>query len=227
MLAELGFAFGIGLAATASPCALPLYPGFLAYLAASGDRLGGARVVRWLGLFVLAGVLTMMLALGALISTLSVAVGQTVRLVTPVADLVVISLGIALLLGANPFKRLPTIGGGGARAGGSILTAYVYGLLYGPIALPCSGALLISIFSLSLSVSSFVDKMTFFLAFGLGFGVPLLAISLLAPAQQSWLLRGFSRHYGVVGRAAGALLIAVGTWDLSENWPTVRLYLGV
>ena len=35
-----------------------------------------------------------------------------------------------------------------------------------------------------------------------GFGVPLLAISLLAPAQQSWLLRGFSRHYGVVGRLA-------------------------
>ena len=221
---ELGSAFSIGLLATLSPCALPLYPGFLAYLAAGGSRRPGG-VARWLGLFVLAGVLTMMLALGALIAALSVAVGQVLVFLTPLADLAVIALGIALLLGRNPFARLPTLSAGAGRSPAG--SAYVYGLLYGPIALPCSGALLVSIFTLSLSVGSFAEKLLFFLAFGLGFGVPLLAISLLAEGRQRALMDAFTRHYAVVSRVAGIILIAVGAWDLSVNLPTVLLYLGL
>ena len=34
---------GIGLLATTSPCVFPLYPGYLAYLSASGDKSGGKK----------------------------------------------------------------------------------------------------------------------------------------------------------------------------------------
>lgn len=224
-MAELLPAFTIGLLATFSPCALPLYPGFLAYLASGGKRLGGPAVTRWLGFFVLAGVLTTMLALGALIASLSLAVGQVLVFVTPVAYLVVIGFGAALLLGANPFAKLPQPSVG-AR-GGPLLGAYVYGLLYGPIALPCSGPFLVSAFALSLSVASFASKMLFFLAFALGFGVPLLLLSLLAPARQSLLLRAFTRHYAVASRLAGALLVAVGGWSFVQDLPAILLYLGL
>ena len=225
MLEELVPAFGIGLLATLSPCALPLYPGFLAYLAAGGaGRATGSA--RWLGLFVLAGVLTMMLALGALIAALSLAIGQVLVFVTPIADLFVIALGTALLLGRNPFARLPMLAGG-AAGGSPARSAYVYGLMYGPIALPCSGALLVSIFTLSLTAASFAEKMLFFLAFGLGFGVPLLAISLVAEGRQRALLRLCTQHYALVSRIAGIILIAVGAFDLAANLPYVRLYLGI
>ncbi|HUG55944.1 MAG TPA: cytochrome c biogenesis protein CcdA [Candidatus Limnocylindrales bacterium] len=224
LLGELVPAFGLGILATASPCALPLYPGFLAYLAAGAQSGRPSRFGRWLGVFVLAGVLTMMVALGALIAAFSLAVGQVLVFVTPLADLVVIGLGVALLLGANPFARLPALLPGGTGGGGAV-AAYAYGLLYGPIALPCSGALLVSIFTLSLSVADFAGKLLFFLAFGLGFGVPLLAISLLAHGRQAALLRAFTRHYGVIGRVAGALLVAVGLYDLSVNLPNVLLQL--
>lgn len=223
MIEELGAAFGIGLLATLSPCALPLYPGFLAYLAAGGERVGSGR---WLGLFVLAGVLTMMVALGALIAALSLAVGQVLLFVTPLADLLVIALGVALLFGRNPFARLPMLAGSTA-AGSPARSAYVYGLMYGPIALPCSGALLVSIFTLSLTVTSFAEKMLFFLAFGLGFGVPLLVISLIAEGRQRALLRLVTRHYALVSRVAGIILIAVGSFDLVANLPNLRLYLGI
>jgi cytochrome c-type biogenesis protein len=211
--------------ATLSPCALPLYPGFLAYLAAggAGKQAGSAR---WLGLVVLAGVLTMMLVLGAAIAALSLAVGQVLVLVTPAADLIVIALGLALVLGKNPFAALPMLAGG--VAGSSPLrSAYVYGLMYGPIALPCSGALLVSIFTLSLSVGSFAERLMFFLAFGLGFGLPLLAISLAAERRQRALLRLFVRHYAVLSRIAGVILIVVGIIDLQANLPFLRLYLGI
>lgn len=223
MLPELGAAFGIGLLATLSPCALPLYPGFLAFLAAGG---GGRGSVRWLGLLVLAGVLSMMVALGALISALAVAVGQVLVVVTPLADLVVLGLGVALVLGANPFARLPLFAGS-TSARSTARAAYIYGLMYGPIALPCSGALVVSIFTLSIGVVSFAEKMLFFLVFGLGFGLPLLVISLLADGWQRALLRGFTRNHGIVSRAAGAVLIVVGAWDLAANLPLARLYLGV
>ena len=52
----------LGLLATTSPCVLPLYPGFLAYLSGGEDGRGGKWSRYLLGFFVLAGVLTMMLA---------------------------------------------------------------------------------------------------------------------------------------------------------------------
>jgi cytochrome c-type biogenesis protein len=168
----------------------------------------------------------MMLSLGALIAALSVAVGNVLVVVTPLADVVVIGLGFALLLGMSPFAKLPTVQVG-AGGGGPILSAYVYGLLYGPIALPCSATFVVAIFTLSLSVASFVEKLIFFLVFGLGFGVPLLVISLLAEARRAALLRAFTRNYGVVARIAGAILVVVGVWDLWNNLPFLLLYLGL
>ena len=49
----------IGLLATTSPCVLPLYPGFLAYISGGQDGLQGKSSRYFLGFFVLAGVLTM------------------------------------------------------------------------------------------------------------------------------------------------------------------------
>ena len=220
LAADLASAFGVGLAATLSPCALPLYPGFLAYLAASGDRTGSAAVVRWLGLFVLLGVLTMLIALGAVLAIASGAIagGSAVLriVITIAAEIVVVGLGALLVLGINPFARLPSLGAN-VQARDAIVSAYLYGLLYGPIALPCSAALLISIFTLSVTIATFAERMLFFLVFGLGFGMPLFVISLLAPAQQSWLLRQFTRHYAVATRLAGVLLIVVGMLPTSSR----------
>jgi cytochrome c-type biogenesis protein len=182
--------------------------------------------VRWLGFAVLGGVLTSMLALGAIISALQIAVGEALVVVSPLADLVVIGLGAALFFGANPFARLPVLSVG-SSVGSPSLSAYVYGLLYGPIALPCSGPLLIGIFTLSLSVGSLAEKLVFFLLFGLGFGVPLFLIALAAQGWQATLLRLFARHYAVFSRLAGIVLVAAGAWDLSVNLPFVLLYLGL
>lgn len=63
-------------------------------------------------------------------------------------------------------------------------------------------------------------------AFGIGFGLPLLAISLLAQGRQAALLRAFTRHDAVVSRVAGLVLVAVGAWDLSVNLPFALLYRG-
>jgi cytochrome c-type biogenesis protein len=203
---------------------LPLYPGFLAYLAARSEDGAGSRAARWLGLVVLAGVLTTMLVLGALMAALAVSTSSVLRIVTPLADVVVIALGGVLLLGRDPFAKLPILGPT-RLGGGMVRSAYVYGLLYGPIALPCAAPLLVAMFGLSLSFDSFIGALAFFMAFGLGFGMPLLAISLLAYSKQVSLVRFFATHRAVVSRVAGAVLVVVGLTDLANNLPLILLTL--
>jgi len=206
----------IGLLATTSPCVLPLYPGFLAYLSGGQQGLQGRTGRYFLGFYVLAGVLTMMLVLGLVIALLSVSISRSLRVIIPLADALIFGLGVMLLLNINPFKGLPQI-----RVpvlANPFVNAFLYGLLYGPIALPCSGPLVVGIFTFSLTAGEVIDRLSVFLWFGLGFGLPLLLLSFLSGAAQRWITRGFARHSRVINRIGGLLLIGVAIYDLASNW---------
>jgi cytochrome c-type biogenesis protein len=216
---------GIGLLATTSPCVFPLYPGYLAYISASQKGEDG-HVSRkyFLGFFVLLGVLTMMLALGALIATLSVSIGSALSVVVPFADLILILLGILLIFDKNPFKSIPQIQVPALKH--PFANAFVYGLLYGPIALPCSGPLVVSIFAISLQSSAFLARLSTFLWFGLGFGMPLLILSFLGGALQRPITRFFARHSRWVNLVSGLIILSLGVYDLYVNWSFIRSSLG-
>ncbi len=211
----------LGLLATASPCVLPLYPGFLAYLSSQAET-GASRKRYFLGFFVLAGVLSMMLALGGLIALLALPIGRILIYAIPLADVLLFSLGVLLLLDRNPFKALPQIQVPVLRH--PFLNAYVYGLLYGPITLPCSGPLVVSIFALSLTVGEAFSQLWVFLWFGVGFGIPLLALSLLSGGLQRQLTRLFARHSRLINAIGGLLLIGIVVYDVAQNWEMVRLF---
>jgi cytochrome c-type biogenesis protein len=211
----------LGLLATTSPCILPLYPGFLAYL--SGNHAAGSKSRYLLGVFVLLGVLTMMLALGGMIVLLSASIGSVLSLVIPLADLVIIALGILLVLNINPFKQLPQIQVPGLSH--PFANAFVYGLLYGPIALPCSGPLVVGIFVFSLTAGEVFSKLSVFFWFGIGFGLPLLALSLLSGSFQRQITRLFAIHARKVNFLGGILLLAVGFYDIWVNLDLILAYL--
>jgi cytochrome c-type biogenesis protein len=211
----------IGLLATTSPCVFPLYPGYLAYLSGGQEALQKSKGRYLLGFLVLAGVLTMMVALGGIIAALAIPIGSALAVVVPIADLLIVSLGIVLLLNKNPFKALPTIQV--PLISNPYVNAYIYGLLYGPIALPCSGPLVVSIFAISLSVGDALGRLSVFLWFGLGFGIPLLLLSFLAGATQRWITRQFALHSAWINRIAGLLLVGIGVYDFISNWPLLKL----
>jgi cytochrome c-type biogenesis protein len=213
----------LGLLATTSPCVLPLYPGFLAYLSGGQERLQNKTSRYFLGFFVLAGVLTMMLALGGIIALLSISVGRALSVVIPIADAIIILFGVLLLLNINPFKRLPQVQV--PVLSHPFVNAFLYGLLYGPIALPCSGPLVVSIFALSLTVMDAVSKLNIFFWFGMGFGTPLLLLSFLSGAAQRWITRQFAMRARLINVISGLLLLGVGIYDLRVNWSFLQVYL--
>ncbi len=215
--------FLLGLLSTASPCVLPLYPGFLAYL--TGQTQAGQDNRRYLlGLCVLGGVLTMMLALGALLAALALPLSKALAILIPLADGLILLLGLLLLFDINPFKRLPQIQS--PLLGHPLLNAYTYGLLYGPLTLPCSGPLVVAVFAVSLTVGEALDKLWVFGWFGLGFGLPLLVLSVLSGAFQRQLTRWFAQHSRLLNLIGGLLLIGVAAYDLAQNWQMLQLFYG-
>ena len=90
--------FALGLAAAASPCLLPLYPAFLAYLTGTAGADAGTgkarRVSGFLGLSVLLGLLTSMMLIGLLVLAVSVPLSQVLSFAIPFIDLLLITLGV-------------------------------------------------------------------------------------------------------------------------------------
>ena len=217
--------FGAGLLSAASPCLLPLYPGFIAYLGSNAGALEGRRATGLLGLLVLAGVLTTMTAVGVVLAAVAVPTSRLLAYATPVVDGVLIVLGLLLLAGRNPFERLP-----GMRVpvvANPYRQAYVYGLLIGPIALPCAGPFLVGLLGISLGIEDTVGKIGTFIVFGLGFGLPLVILSLLTGMRSRQIVGWIVAHHRAVEVFAGVLLIAVAILDLADKWPTIRLTLGI
>lgn len=216
-------AFGVGLLAANSPCVLPLYPGFLALL--SGMATAGRRSPALLGGLVLAGVLTMMVALGAVTVAIGVPLANTLGVLIPVADLVLLVLGGLLLVGRNPFQALPKLPV--PAVAGPYPQAFLYGLLYGPLVLPCSGPLAVSIFALSFSVPESLARLNVFLWFGLGFGLPLLLLSFLSGATQRRITNFLVRNSRSLNLLGGVLLVVVAFYHLASNWQFIRLAWGL
>jgi cytochrome c-type biogenesis protein len=227
-------AFVAGIGATVTPCVLPLYPAFLAYLTGRRpvpvEAVGASTVVakRALppviaALMVWAGVVVGMVAIGAAIAALAAPLGDFNRIVLPIADGLLITLGVLLVAGINPFARLPQPSPSALGGRGPTLGAFLYGLLFAPIALPCSGPFLVGIFAFSVTIGDALGRLAFFVSFGIGFGLPLFVLGSLGQVRGARLARAIGRHERPIQLVLGAALLAVGVWDLSVN---LRLIVG-
>jgi cytochrome c-type biogenesis protein len=224
-MGELVAVFAAGLASAASPCLLPLYPGFLAYLSANAGSLSGRRATGLLGVLVLAGLLTTMVLLGTVLVVVSVPIGRVASLLVPIVDGLLLALGILLIAGRNPFNRLPGLQVPLVR--NPYGQAYVYGIMLGPIALPCAGPFLAALLAVSVGLGDAVLRMGTFVVFGLGFGLPLVVLSLLAGARQRSIVGWVTAHHRPIELISGVVLIAVALWDLRENWDGILFTLGL
>jgi cytochrome c-type biogenesis protein len=114
-----------------------------------------------------------------------------------------------MLTGRNPFNRLST-------AQSPVLNnpysgAYVYGLLLGPMTLPCTGPLIVSAFLLGAgSLAGLTGSLAYFFAFGLGFGWPLVLLPFIAAPFQRRFTRWLTQNYKLLTRVSGALLVGIG-----------------
>jgi cytochrome c-type biogenesis protein len=212
-------AFAAGVVSFASPCVLPLVPGYLS-LVAGGQAPG--RDERWplfpVLLFILgfAAVFTLVGALGgsALARVIRSREGQRV------AGAFVLLFGVFMLLYA--FRaRLPWLYREGrpllARVKPGPTGAFPLGMAFAVGWTPCIGPVLAAIFGLALAQGSTVRAGLLFFVYSLGLGLPFLLIG-LGVRQLMGAFRFFSRNYHWFAGASGAAMAAIGILLISGTW---------
>ena len=197
--------FLLGIGSAASPCLLPLYPGFLAYLAGGDTEAARRRSPFLLGLAVVAGVLTAVILVALVVSALAVSLSGILSVLVPVTTVALVGLGLLMLAGRNPFARIATLRMPVVRH--PIGQAYVYGLLMGPVAIPCSGPFLVALLGISVGLVDASARVGSFVLFGIGFSLPLILLALVGAARGQAVARAIARRHGLVLRVAGAMLI--------------------
>lgn len=206
MEAKIPLAFVAGLLSFATPCVLPLVPGYLS--AVSGREVGaGGRRVLVASLPFIAGFTIVFVALGAAAAAAGGLLDR--RLVLSVAGLLVVVFGFAFM-GLLPFPFLERLAAPGlvegARSSGS--TALL-GAAFGVCAAPCIGPVLGSILALASESQTAAEGTLLLLVYSVGLALPFVAVGLGFGRAMS-AFRWLRDRYGVLRVASGALLVALG-----------------
>jgi cytochrome c-type biogenesis protein len=208
MEAKIPLAFLAGLVSFATPCVLPLVPGYLSAVSGLEVGAGGRRVVV-ASLPFLAGFTAVFVALGAAVGATGGLVGENRRLLLSVAGVIVVVLGFALM-GLLPFPFLERLAAPGlvegARSTGS--TALL-GAAFGVCAAPCTSPILATILALAGESQTAAEGTLLLFVYSAGLAVPFIAVG-LGFGQAMSAFRWLRDRYGVLRVASGAILVAVG-----------------
>ncbi len=188
-----------------SPCLLPMLPIYISYFAGGGERSTKKTLAGVLG-FIL-GFTAVFVAMGALAGTLGGFLRRYQTWVNLVCGAVVILFGLNYLgaLKINLFR------GGSGFTGGDMgfWGALMFGLVFSVGWTPCVGVFLGSALMLAGQQGHVVEGMVMLLCYSLGLGVPFLISALLIDRLKgafAWV----KRHYSLINRICGSLLIVVG-----------------
>jgi len=175
----LAFLAGV-YAPLSSPCVLPLYPGFLSFLAGNHGNSGvnRDRPLLALGIVVACGVLISMLAVGVIFTAVvQVSISRFLSVLSPLAFLVLAAFSVMLILDIDLGSYVGGIST--PRSGRPVLDAFLLGLFFGVIVLPCNAAAPVALLAIGTTVAGFLESLGSFLAFGIGMSLPLLAFAAL------------------------------------------------
>jgi cytochrome c-type biogenesis protein len=228
LLAAFPLAFAAGLVSFASPCVLPLLPGYLAFLGGSAGRLdsrsGRGRALVGSLAFVL-GICVVFVGTGALFGQFGDTLKAHQRPLEIVFGVMTIALGFffagwwpsALLQREKRVHFLP-------RA--SILGALLLGVFFAVGWTPCIGPTLGAIEGLAASSSgaSAVRGSMLSFVYCLGLGLPFV-VAALATEWMAGASLWLRRHAKVIGLVGGVLLIVIGLAEVSGLWQNFVVWL--
>ncbi len=215
-----------GFVSFASPCVLPLVPGFLGYVTGLSDvaleKRGRGRLLLGALLFVL-GFSVVFIAVSATASAVGAALFAHRLLLMRVGGVVVIALAL-VFLGLGTQRTWQPSWRPAAGLAGAPLLGVVFGLGMSPCTGPTFAAILALTVPLSGGGSGVARGVVLAVAYSLGLGLPFLLIAggySKAGRASGWL----RRHHRAIQVVGGALLLAVGLLLVTGVWDTLTAQL--
>lgn len=216
-------ALAAGLVSFASPCVLPLVPGFLGYVTGLSDvaleHRRRANLVLGAGLFVL-GFTVVFIALVALASAVSFALREHLDLLTRIGGAVVIVLAL-VFLGVGSGIGMQRTAAPRWKPAAGLAGAPLLGAAFALGWAPCTGPTLAAILALTAPLSADGGAVgrgvVLAVAYSIGLGVPFIAIAAgysRAGRANAWL----RRHQHAIHIGGGILLLAVGLLMVTGVW---------
>ncbi|MDN4471386.1 cytochrome c biogenesis CcdA family protein [Demequina zhanjiangensis] len=223
LLVGIPIAMLAGLVSFASPCVVPLVPGYLGYVSgmagagvgANGGRTAASRPRLILGalLFVL-GFSVVFVGLGFLASSAGAQLQAQMDVLTRVLGVVIIVMGFAFM-GAMPFLQAERRIHVSPRAG--LAGAPLLGAAFGLGWTPCIGPTLSAVLTLGLNEASQTQGAILAFAYCLGLGLPFVILAVWFE-RSGKVLGWLRRHRLALMRVGGALLIVLGVALVTGLW---------
>ncbi|MGJ4845742.1 MULTISPECIES: cytochrome c biogenesis CcdA family protein [unclassified Leifsonia] len=216
LLLALPVAVLAGLVSFASPCVLPLVPGYLAYvggftdLGAKRDR---SRLLTGVALFIL-GFAIVFIAYGAAFGALGLWLVRWQEVVIRILGVLVIAMGLVFIGQFSFLQRTikPTW-----RPATGLIGAPLLGIVFGLGWTPCIGPTLAAISALSVGSGSPWRGALLGLFYCIGLGIPFLLVAL----GFDWVAGSVAflkRHIRAINIIGGVLLVIIGILMASGIW---------
>lgn len=218
-------AFAAGVVSCASPCVLPLVPGYVAFVSGGQAPERGRQTVTPILLFILGFTLVFTLMFGFAASSVSrwlrLPVGQRL------AGAFVFGFGVFMLLygfGARvPWlyrEERPLL----SRIQPGKAGAFPLGMAFAIGWTPCIGPVLGAILTLAAAQGGTLRTLLLLFSYSLGLGLPILLFG-VGMRSAMGASRFLSRNYHWIADAAGAAMMTIGLLLISGLW--VRLLVPV
>ncbi len=197
-----------GIISFISPCMLPLLPLYITYFAGGTDKKEAEKKYRifYRALSFVAGFTLIFSMMGLFAGTIGYLLRSHSLIINIMTGGVVVLFGLSYL-GIIPLNFLK--GSKGGRYAGSVLSAFVFGIIYSLSLTPCIGAFLGSALMLASSSGTAAAGVLLLITYSLGLGIPFLVSALLTDS-----LSGFfgtvKKHYKIINLISGLFLIVLG-----------------
>lgn len=222
----LAAAFGAGMLASVNPCGFAMLPAYLSTFlgideASELDTPSALlRSVR-IGLAMTSGFLIVFVTAGFLIEGLSFRFERWLPYLTILIGTGLVVMGVAMARGWSLTLAMPHLEKGGSSS--TFRSMFLFGVSYAVASLSCTIAVFLSVVAGSLTADNWADGLTRFVAFGLGMGSVVLALSASLALARQGLLKNIRSALPYVNRAAGALLLVTGSYLAYYGWFEIRI----
>lgn len=189
-----------------SPCLLPMIPIYITYFVGGGERSMKKTLKGALGF--VSGFSVVFICMGALAGTVGSFLTKYQTIVNIVSGVIVILFGLNFLgifkwnlfKGSNHSVNTENMG---------FFSAALFGMVFSIGWTPCVGAFLGSALMLASQQGSTMVGVLMLLCYSLGLGIPFILSAVLIDRLKT-AFDFIKRHYGIINKVSGALLVLVG-----------------